>query len=159
MSDATGIYNSAHEYEQKLPGGILMNSRHTEEEYNYVCENLIRHNVENTAGLLKKPGIDIYLFLRAGDKIIGAIACDTFNMSMYIDVLWLDESYRGRGYGKALIYQAEKIAREKGCIFAHTSTFSYQSPEFYKACGYEAFAELADYPDGIVQYFFKKKLT
>ena len=153
------IYNSEYEYERQLPGDVLMTSRYTEEEWNQVCENLIRHNVENTSGLLKKPGIDIYLFLRAGDKVIGAIACDTFNMSMYIDVLWLDETYRGRGYGKILVCQAEQTAKEKGCIFAHTSTFSYQSPEFYKACGYEAFAELSDYPDGIVQYFFKKTLT
>jgi len=135
-----------------------MTSKYTDEEYKYICENLIKHNVENTAGLLKKPGIDICLFLKDGDKVIGAISCDTFNMCMYIDVLWLDETYRGRGHGKALISQAEQIAKENGCIFAHTCTFSYQSPEFYKACGYEIFAELSDYPDGIVQYFFKKKL-
>lgn len=83
--------------------------------------------------------------------------CDAFNLCLYIDVMWLSESYRGKGYGRALIEQAERIAKEKGCIFSHTCTFSYQSPEFYKACGYEIFAELPDYPDGIVQYFLKKK--
>lgn len=83
--------------------------------------------------------------------------CDAFNLCLYIDVMWLSESYRGKRYGRALIEQAERIAKEKGCIFSHTCTFSYQSPEFYKACGYEIFAELPDYPDGIVQYFLKKK--
>jgi len=135
-----------------------MTSQHTNEDSTYVCENLIKHNVINTGGLLKKPGIDINLYLKDSDKIIGAIMCDSFNMSVYIDVMWLDESYRGKGYGKMLIAEAEKIAKEKGCIFAHTCTFSYQSPEFYKACGYEVFAELRDYPDGIVQYFLKKML-
>ena len=152
------IYNSSVKYEQKLPDGTLMTSQYTNEEFEFICENLIRHNVENTFGLLKKPGVDIVLFLKIDDKVIGAISCDTFNMSLYIDVMWLDKAYRGRGYGKALLEQAEIIAKEKGCIFSHTSTFSYQSPEFYKACGYEIFAELNDYPNDIVQYFYKKKL-
>ncbi|WP_242069645.1 hypothetical protein [Paenibacillus dendritiformis] len=44
-----------------------------------------------------------------------------------------------------------------GCTFAHTSTFSYQSPHFYQQAGYEVFAILDDYPDGIQQFFLKKK--
>jgi len=152
------IYNSSVGYEHKLDDDVLMTSQYTKEEFKDVCESLIKHNVEGTAGLLKNPGVDIVLFLRDGYKVIGAISCDTFNLSMYIDVMWLDAAYRGRGYGKELITRAEDIAREKGCIFAHTCTFNYQSPEFYKACGYEVFAELSDYPDGIVQYFLKKRL-
>ena len=152
------LYNSEIEFSVELPGGIMLTTRHTDEDRKYVCESLIAHNVKNTAGLLKKPGIDINLYLKEGDKILGAILCDSFNMSMYIDVLWLDENYRGRGHGKALLARAEEIAKEKGCLFAHTCTFNYQSPEFYKACGYEVFGELGDYPDGIVQYFLKKRL-
>jgi len=152
------IYNTSIGYEQKLSDGILMTSQYTSEEFEFICENLIKHNIEGTSGLLKKPGVDIALFLKEDDKVIGAISCDTFNMSLYIDVMWLDEGYRGRGYGKILINQAEKIAKEIGCIFSHTSTFNYQSPEFYKACGYEVYAELNDYPDEIIQYFLKKKL-
>jgi len=152
------LYNKEIEFKQELSDGIMMTSQHTEEDYNYVCTSLIEHNVVNTAGLLKKPGIDINFYLKDEDKVIGAILCDSFNMSMYIDVMWIDESYRGKGYGKVLIAQAEKIAKESGCILAHTCTFSYQSPDFYKACGYEVFAELRDYPDGIVQYFLKKRL-
>jgi len=152
------LYNKEVEFKQELPGGVLMTSQHTQEDYNYICENLIRHNVANTGGLLKKPGIDINFYLKAGDRAIGAILCDSFNMSVYIDVMWIDGAYRGKGYGKVLIAQAEKVAKENGCILAHTCTFSYQSPDFYKACGYEVFAELRDYPDGIVQYFLKKRL-
>ena len=152
------IYNKSIEYEQTLHDDIFVTSQYTNEDFKFICENLIKHNVEHTSGLLKKPGVDIVLFLKDGAKIIGAISCDTYNLCMYIDVMWLDKAYRGRGYGKVLITQAENIAREKGCIFAHTCTFSYQSPEFYKACGYEVFAELDDYPDNIVQYFLKKKL-
>ena len=152
------LYNKEITSNQELSYGIVMTTQHTDEDREYVCENLIAHNVKNTQGLLKKPGIDINLYLKNGEKVIGAILCDSFNLCLYIDVMWIDESYRGKGYGKALINQVEIIAKENGCIFSHTSTFSYQSPEFYKACGYEIFAELRDYPDGIIQYFLKKKL-
>lgn len=152
------LYNKEIICNEELPSGIIMTSEHTDRDREYVCENLIAHNVENTQGLLKKPGIDINLYLKDKGNVIGAIMCDSFNMTMYIDVMWLEKSYRGKGYGKALVKEAEKIAKAKGCLFAHTSTFSYQSPEFYKSCGYEVFAELKDYPNGIVQYFLRKKL-
>ena len=152
------IYNTSVGYEKKLPDGLTLTSEYTSNEFQAICEKLIRFNVESTAGLLKKPGVDIELFLRDGEKLVGAISCDTYNLSMHIDVMWLDEEYRGRGYGKVLISQAEKMGKEKGCLFSHTNTFSYQAPEFYKACGYEVFAELDEFPDGIIQYFLKKRL-
>ncbi|MGI5898713.1 MAG: GNAT family N-acetyltransferase [Christensenellales bacterium] len=152
------LYNSRKEFSLDLTDDISMTSCHTDNDRTYVCENLISHNIKHTSGLLKKPGLDINIYLKEKDKVIGAILCDTFNMSVYIDVLWVDEAYRGRGYGKALIAQAEEIAKGAGCVLSHTCTFNYQSPEFYKACGYEVFAELKDYPDGIVQYFLKKRL-
>lgn len=152
------LYNREMKSNQKLSDGIIMTAQYTDTDREFVCKNLIAHNIRNTSGLLKKPGVDINLYLKDGDTVIGAVMCDTFNLCVYIDVMWLEEAYRGRGYGRVLIDQAERIAKEKGCIFSHTCTFNYQSPEFYKACGYEVFAELRDYPDGIIQYFLKKRL-
>ena len=139
-----------------LTSTVSVTNEFTQEDKDMVCSSLYNHNVKNTNGLLRKPGFGINLFLKDVDTVVGAILCDTFNYCMYIDVLWIDENYRGFGYGKELIYQAERIAKENGCIFSHTCTFSYQSPKFYQACGYGIFAELDDYPDNIIQYFLKK---
>lgn len=136
---------------------IIITSEKSKEDNKYVCNGLYSYNVEKTRGLLKKPGVNIELYLKTNEgKTIGAILCDTFSYCMYIDVMWIDEAYRGKGYGKALINSAEKIAKENGCIFSHTCTFSYQSPWVYKSCGYEVFAIIEDYPDDIKQYFLKK---
>ena len=54
--------------------------------------------------------------------------------------------------------EAERIAREHGCTFAHTTTFSYQAPDFYQRLGYRIFGVIEGYPDGIKQYFLKKPL-
>ena len=137
-----------------LPDNITITNQRTDEDYKFVCDNLYKHNVERTSGLR----IDISFVMKDGEKIIGGCFCNTFSKCLYVDVMWLDEEYRGRGYGKLMISQAEKAGKENGCVFSHTCTFSYQSPEFYKACGYEVFAELRDYPDDVVQYFLKKTL-
>lgn len=54
--------------------------------------------------------------------------------------------------------QAESIASSLGCKLSHTSTFSYQSPDFYKKMGYEVFGIIDEHSEGIVQYFLKKRL-
>ncbi len=82
---------------QRLSDGIIMTAQYTDTDREFVCKNLIIHNIQNTSGLLKKPGIDINLYLKDGDTVIGAIMCDTFNLCVYIDVMWLEESYRGKG--------------------------------------------------------------
>ena len=132
----------------------------TADDRQVVCQNLYGYNVEKTDHLLQQPGINVNLVLKdESGQVWGGILCDTFLYCLYIDVLWLHESLRGQGYGKALIQEAERIAKEQGCTFAHTCTFSYQSPDFYQAMGYTIFGELDDYPDGIKQYFLKKKLN
>jgi GNAT superfamily N-acetyltransferase len=47
-------------------------------------------------------------------QVFGGILCDTFLYCLYIDVMWVHESLRGQGYGKALILEAESIAKEHG---------------------------------------------
>ncbi|MCR8646007.1 GNAT family N-acetyltransferase [Paenibacillus sp. N1-5-1-14] len=90
------------------------------------------------------------------DKVVGGIMCNMFMYSLYIDVLWVDEKYRGQDYGSKLIAGVEEIAKEKGCILVDTCTYSYQAPEFYVKCGYEIYGILEGFPDGIKKYHLKK---
>lgn len=141
-----------------LDNNIIITTKSKDDDYETVCKGLIDYNVVNTNGLLRKPRLDIELYIKDNDKVVGAIFCDTYNYCLYIDVMWINDNYRKKGFGKQLINKAEDIARENGCLFSHTTTFSYQSPWFYQTCGYEIFAQLDDYPNNIVQYFLKKKL-
>jgi GNAT superfamily N-acetyltransferase len=131
----------------------------SQDEYRQVCRGLFGYNVRQTSGLLQKPGIDIHLLLKDEEgRAWGGIFCETWLYSLYIDVLWIDERFRGEGYGRALIEEAERIAREHGCTLAHTCTFSYQAPGSYQRMGYTTFAALDAFPDGIVQYFLNRVL-
>lgn len=131
-----------------LANNISITDKCTDEDYKFVCDSLYKYNVDKTVG----PRIDSSFIMKDGTKTIGACFCNTFSKSLYVDVMWIDVAYRGRGYGRLMISQDEKTGKENGCVFSHTCTFSYQSPAFYKACGYEVFAELKDFPDDVVQH-------
>ena len=75
---------------------------------------------------------------------------------LHIKHLWVDESLRSQGYGRRLVEAAEREAVRRGCVGAWVDTFSFQSPEFYEHLGYEAFAELEEFPPGQKRFFFKK---
>lgn len=119
-----------------LDSEIKISYDYNEKDYDFVVDKLYEYNAKASQGFLKKPEHDV----------------------LYIDMFWIADDYRGKGYGKAMIAEAERAGKEMGCVFAHTSTFSYQSPHFYQNMGYEVFGMLDDYPDGIKQYFLKKKL-
>ena len=137
---------------------ITLDSNET--DYNQVCNNLYEYNVRATNGLLKKPGKDINLYLKDDSgKVVGGLFCETWSYGLYIDVFWIADEYRTKDMEKKImIAEAERLGKELGCIFSHTCTFSYQSPEFYKRMGYEVFAVNDEYPEDIKQFFLKKKL-
>ena len=71
-----------------------------------------------------------------------------------IEILWVDELLRGQGFGRRLMDDAERIARERGCTGMHLDTPGLQTPGFYKMLGFETFGVLENYPD----VFFRKFL-
>jgi ribosomal protein S18 acetylase RimI-like enzyme len=76
-----------------------------------------------------------------------------------IDMIWVSESMRGKGYGSTLLLAAERAALDRGCHSVHLDTFEFQAPEFYRAHGYEVFGELEDYPEGEKHLYFKKRIS
>ena len=97
--------------------------------------------------------------LHAPDQeVVGGVLGETYWDWLYIDLLWVKDELRGRGYGRRLLTLAENEARQRGAKNAYLDTFSFQAPEFYEQLGYEVFGELQDYPAGHQRYFFTKKL-
>ena len=76
---------------------------------------------------------------------------------LYLQVLWVDEQHRGKGFGTQLLQQAEREAADRGCIGACLSSYSFQAPGFYTRNGYSAFGQIDDYPVGSTMFFFSKR--
>ena len=146
-------------HDSKDKGGHLnISDDCSSEDYQMVCKGLIKHNYEASNGMIDLPcDEDIKLVLKdKSGKVWGGVSGHIALYCFFIEELWVDESLQKRGYGKALMDKAEEIARNKGCLFAQTNTFSFQSPGFYINCGFEQIAVVEDFPDGVKHHYFKK---
>ena len=77
---------------------------------------------------------------------------------LFVEWLWVAESFRGEDYGSKLLMQAEEIARERGCTNAYLDTFSFQAPDFYAKHGYKEFGRLDGLPIDHSRIWLKKSL-
>ncbi|UCE11685.1 MAG: GNAT family N-acetyltransferase [Candidatus Thorarchaeota archaeon] len=131
----------------------------TDESMRVVRKGLGEYFSEHVGELQKQnPEVKIRLALK-NDKgrVLGGIAAATVLGTMAIEHLWVDERYRGQGYGRDLLLAAERIARENGCISGQTWVLSFQAHEFFRKLGYEEFGVSDGYPNGIREFYFIKK--
>lgn len=77
---------------------------------------------------------------------------------LFVELLAVPEEWRGGNHGKALMQEAERIARAHGCVGMWLDTFEFQARGFYEKLGFELFGELEDHPAGQRRFFLRKRL-
>ena len=77
---------------------------------------------------------------------------------MFIALFWVDEKFRGRGFGSKIMQTAEKEACRRGVKNVYVDTFSFQAPRFYKKLGYREFGRLKGFPAGHMRIWLSKAL-
>lgn len=92
------------------------------------------------------------------DKVFGGTQAFLDTESVYIDVLWVEESLQKQGYGTKLLSAAEREAIGNGCIFSLVDTWDFQAEEFYLKNGYNRIGEIKNYWHGHSKIFLRKKL-
>ena len=75
-----------------------------------------------------------------------------------LDLMWVREDQRGRGYGSRLLKLVEAEAQRLGARQVHLDTFSFQAPGFYLKHGYAVFGQLEDFPKGFQRLYMTKSL-
>ena len=76
-----------------------------------------------------------------------------------LDILWVEERYRKQGIGSALICEAERAARNKGCHLMTLGTFDFQARPLYEKYGFEVCGTIEDCPTkGHTHYDMIKRL-
>ena len=92
-------------------------------------------------------------------ELLAALAGRTFGNWFYLESFWLDESLRQRGIGRAMLAEAEAIARDRGCRYVILDTLNFQARPFYQRQGYCLQWTQSDYPfAGGEKYYMTKTL-
>jgi GNAT superfamily N-acetyltransferase len=120
-----------------------------------VLAGLIRYNDDNMA---KQSYRRFAISLRNKGTIVGGIVGEVWMTVLFIQLFWIEERFRGKGYGTALIEKIEEEARRFGAVRSYLDTLSVQAPDFYRARGYEAFGTIDGYPRGVTRHWFTKAL-
>lgn len=93
-----------------------------------------------------------------GKIIAGLDACVTAFKILYVSTVFVGEKYRRKGYGKLLIEEMEKRAKDMGINTIRLDTFSWQGKDFYEALNYKVVGFYENKIDGYAEYFFVKQL-
>ena len=99
------------------------------------------------------------LSVQENGTLIGGLHGSHAYRWLRIDMLWVSDTYRGQGIGTALVAEAEKIGRERGCTAVQLDTYTFQAPDFYEKLGYEVFGVLPNYPKKNERIYFWKSLS
>jgi ribosomal protein S18 acetylase RimI-like enzyme len=102
---------------------------------------------------------DIRLFVRDADGQILAGLLGAVNMHcLAIQIVWVDESQRGQGMGRALVAEAERQGQASGALQAIVETTSFQAQGFYERLGYSVIFAVDDAPIGAQTIFMRRRL-
>ena len=143
---------------------IIKNDNNTEMK-NIIHTNLRKNNREKCEQLKNNTFADIKIsdiknsnFLAFdNDKLIGgAIGFIQYNW-YFLDLLYVDEEYRGQDVGTNLIKEIEAFAKKENLTGVRMETWDFQARGFYEKNGYVVFAEIKDCPPGTIDYYLKKE--
>jgi ribosomal protein S18 acetylase RimI-like enzyme len=119
---------------------------------------MIEFNLKHFPDDLKGRYQEVNLFLIDTDgQIYGGIISELCWNWLEIHYLYIDQELRKLGYGKKLLSEAEKIAKEKNCDFIKLDTLSFQALDFYKKQGFEVFGTIQN-AGGHTHYYLKKNI-
>lgn len=129
------------------------------QETDQIESRLDASNLKHKPLLQEEPFVPFrYSLTLNGTLIGGIIAYASLYKIGYIDTLWIDETHRGKGYGRLLLDGIEQDLKNYGCQVVHLETFDFQGPSFYEKCGYQRFGELV-YPNAnLIEYYYSKTL-
>ena len=141
---------------RQFPGDLYITDNTTKDELEILHAGL-RSYVDLFVGDEKK-GVGIKLAIREPTgKVIGALNAWTTIYNMLLEYVWIDAGFRGFGFGKKLLLEAEAIAKKNDCIASLACPLSFQNPEFFQEAGYKVFGYSDGYPDQIREYYLIKR--
>lgn len=136
---------------------IIVSTSPTPEMYNAIVEPLVAYNTR-AGGPSGREVIALMLQDQETGEHIGGLWGRFGYDWLFVELLVVPETLRGKGYGVRLMQDAERIARQRGAAGIWLDTFNFQARGFYEKLGFSVFGELPDHPHGGARYFMRKVL-
>ena len=77
---------------------------------------------------------------------------------VFLELLFVPETLRGKGIGGQLLERVEAFGREHKMTGVWLDTFSFQARPFYERHGYTVFGTIDNHPIGGQRFFLQKRL-
>lgn len=131
----------------------------TPDESEFIENSLIAFNNKQVPFTQEPIIINKNYVIKENDEIIAGLNAVIYRWKiLYVDILFVDDRYRGRELGTKLLNHVENEARAMGATLSQLDTFDFQAKDFYLKQGYEIFGVLDDCPQGHKRYYLKKVL-
>jgi GNAT superfamily N-acetyltransferase len=102
--------------------------------------------------------VDVQYVVLADGQFIGGIYGNIQYDFLFINILFVDENYRGQNIATKLMELIEEEANRRDVYNIYITTFEFQALDFYKKHGYKIVMIIDDYPVGYKEYTVYKKL-
>jgi GNAT superfamily N-acetyltransferase len=128
----------------------------TEIDLGAVDDGLHAYNLQAADVAVVKPAA---CFVRDGaGRVVGGVRARTWGTACEVQQLWVDEAWRRRGIGLALMQRIEALVRTRGVRTMYLDTFSWQAPRLYRRAGFVVAYEVTGFPDGATKFLLIKEL-
>lgn len=103
--------------------------------------------------------IDVQYVALDDGKFAGGIYGNFMLDYLFINILYVNQKYRGRRIASKLIKLIEDEARRRKVNNIYITTFEFQALGLYKKKGYQVVMVIDDYPKGFKEYTVHKKIA
>ncbi|MCQ6563843.1 GNAT family N-acetyltransferase [Paenibacillus mendelii] len=109
----------------------------TESDYTYIVDR-DKHILESLIRTKIKAN-EIFMIRDQEDRNIGWMRYGYFwDNTPFMNMIWIEEGYRGSGIGKQVVLFWENEMKQKGCKLVMTSTLANEEAQhFYRKLGYK----------------------
>ena len=128
------------------------------ERAHLVFQRLRTHDVRHHTGPASAHLPKQYFLLNEQHDVLGGLLGYHYWDALHIQTLWISESIRGCGHGKALLQQAEATARADQCERSLVQTTDFNAPQFYRSQGYHVAGKIEGWPNNGNFYYLTKLL-
>jgi GNAT superfamily N-acetyltransferase len=136
---------------------LILTDRPSPDAAKLIDSGLARYN-EQQAGYVDARPLAVLITDRKKQEVLGGLLGRTSFGLLFVDLVYVPDSLRGRNLGSRILDQAEQEAVRRGCSAAVLFTIIFQASRFYAKRGYRELGRVECDPPGYTRICMTKPL-